>query len=152
MKIIGYLLTYKVNQSGNVWMLRFDTKAQAQARAQAEAEAEEEEPSEAAGLESETIKDAGSTGMSAPVFTGSSTPASAMTKPAKAKKISEKIPPANQPADLMKDGFEDTSGKPSSGLFKLGEIPTDEKGGFHIDAGTSVLNALKSPVLGKNFA
>ena len=31
MKIIGYLLTYKVNQSGNVWMLRFDTKAQAQA-------------------------------------------------------------------------------------------------------------------------
>lgn len=120
------------------------SKAQAQARAQAEAEAEEEEPSEAAGLESETIKDAGSTGMSAPVFTGSSTPASAMTKPAKAKKISEKIPPANQPADLMKDGFEDTSGKPSSGLFKLGEIPTDEKGGFHIDAGTSVLNALKS--------
>lgn len=31
MKIIGYLLTYKVNQSGNVWMLRFDTEAQAQA-------------------------------------------------------------------------------------------------------------------------
>ena len=31
MKIIGYLLTYRVNQSGNVWMLRFDTESQAQA-------------------------------------------------------------------------------------------------------------------------
>jgi len=31
MRIIGYLLTYKINQSGNVWMLRFDTQAQAQA-------------------------------------------------------------------------------------------------------------------------
>jgi hypothetical protein len=129
------------------------SKAKAQVEDEAEDEpsaepelgAEDEEPSEAAGLESETIKDAGNTGLSAPVFTGSSTPASAKTKPAKAKKISETdLPPVNQPADLMKDGFEDTSGKPSSGLFKLGEIPTDEKGGFHIDAGTSVLNALKS--------
>jgi len=73
-------------------------------------------------------------------FSKTSTPASAKTKPANAKKISEKdVPPANQPADLITDGFED-----KTGLFKLGQIPTDEKGGFHIDAGTSVLNALKS--------
>ena len=76
-------------------------------------------------------------------FAGSSTPAPAVSKPVTAKKISEKnIPPANQPADLVSDGFENANG--GSGLFKLGEIPTDEKGGFHIDAGTSVLNALKS--------
>jgi hypothetical protein len=31
MKIIGYLLTYKINQSGSVWMLRFNTEAQARA-------------------------------------------------------------------------------------------------------------------------
>ncbi len=30
-QIIGYLLSYRVNGSGNVWMLRFDTEAQAQA-------------------------------------------------------------------------------------------------------------------------
>jgi hypothetical protein len=72
-------------------------------------------------------------------FTGSSTPASAETTES-VKKLSEKnVPPANQPAELLKDGFED-----QSGLFKLGKIPTDEKGGYHIDAGTSVLNALKS--------
>jgi len=74
-------------------------------------------------------------------FAGSSTPAPAATKGATAKQISEKVPPANQPADLVQDGFEN---KPDGGLFKLGVIPTDEKGGFHIDSGTSVLNALKS--------
>ena len=80
-------------------------------------------------------------GESSSAFTGSSTPASA--DPAsgdQVKKMSEKnVPPANQPAELLKDGFED-----QGGLFKLGKIPTDEKGGYHIDAGTSVLNALKS--------
>ena len=30
-QIVGYLLSYRVNGSGNVWMLRFDTEAQAQA-------------------------------------------------------------------------------------------------------------------------
>jgi len=74
-------------------------------------------------------------------FSASSTPAPAATKAATAKQISEKVPPANQPADLVQDGFEN---KPEAGLFKLGVIPTDEKGGFHIDSGTSVLNALKS--------
>jgi hypothetical protein len=73
-------------------------------------------------------------------FSGTSTPASAKGANANVKQINEKVPPANQPADLVKDGFNGGSG----GLFKLGEIPTDEKGGYHIDAGTSVLNALKS--------
>jgi hypothetical protein len=31
-----------------------------------------------------------------------------------------------------------------TGLFKLGEIPKDVKGGLHIDAGTTVMNALNS--------
>jgi hypothetical protein len=73
-------------------------------------------------------------------FSGTSTPASAKGANANVKQINEKVPPENQPADLVKDGFNGGSG----GLFKLGEIPTDEKGGYHIDAGTSVLNALKS--------
>jgi hypothetical protein len=74
-------------------------------------------------------------------FTGSSTPASADPPAARVDKISESgVPPANMPANLA-DGFEN---KGEGGLFKLGKIPTDEKGGFHIDTGTSVLNALKS--------
>ena len=31
-----------------------------------------------------------------------------------------------------------------NGLFKLGQIPSDGKGGFHIDAGTTVMNALNA--------
>lgn len=93
-----------------------------------------------------STKDAGDVGAPNPIpsFVGSSTPASASPVPAAVKKISEKnVPPANQPADLIgaaADGFADSN----SGLFKLGQIPTDEKGGYHIDSGTSVLNALKS--------
>ena len=80
---------------------------------------------------------------SAPSFTGSSTPSPALKEKEKepvAKKINEKAPPASQPADLISEEFDNSSG----GLFKLGKIPVDEKGGFHIDAGSSVLNALKS--------
>jgi hypothetical protein len=29
-------------------------------------------------------------------------------------------------------------------LFKIGQIPQDTKGGFHIDAGTTVMNALNA--------
>ncbi len=46
------------------------------------------------------------------------------------------VPPANQPATA---GFQD-----NGSLFKLGQIPTDQKGGFHIDAGTTVMNALNN--------
>jgi hypothetical protein len=45
------------------------------------------------------------------------------------------VPPVTQPAESFED---------SGGLFKLGQIPKDDKGGFHIDSGTSILNALKS--------
>jgi hypothetical protein len=100
------------------------------------------------GAASPSTKDAGDVGAPNPIpsFVGTSTPASAFPAPTAVKKISEKdVPPANQPADLIPsaptaDGFADSN----SGLFKLGQIPTDEKGGFHIDTGTSVLNALKS--------
>jgi len=56
----------------------------------------------------------------------------------KATKISEdNIPPAHQPQE--KETFQE-----SQGLFKLGKIPTDEKGGHHIDVGTTVINAINS--------
>ena len=59
-------------------------------------------------------------------------------EPPKAKKISEKdIPPVHQPAE----SFQETQ---NSGLFKLGQIPKDEKGGHHIDAGTTVMNAINA--------
>ena len=51
------------------------------------------------------------------------------------KKISEKVPVVHQPAESFAD---------KSGLFKLGQIPTETKGGFHIDAGTTVMNAINS--------
>lgn len=42
-------------------------------------------------------------------------------------------------------GFQGASvPKPEDGLFKLGAIPSDAAGGFHIDAGTTVMNALKA--------
>jgi len=52
-------------------------------------------------------------------------------------KISEDVPPAHQPQE--KETFQD-----NSGLFKLGQIPKDEKGGHHIDAGTTVMNAINA--------
>ena len=59
-------------------------------------------------------------------------------EPSKATKISEKgVPPAHQPAE----SFQETQ---NSGLFKLGQVPKDEKGGHHIDAGTTVMNAINA--------
>jgi hypothetical protein len=45
------------------------------------------------------------------------------------------LPPVNKPAETFQD---------NGSLFKLGQIPTDSKGGYHIDAGTTVINALNS--------
>lgn len=59
-----------------------------------------------------------------PVPTGVSTPAPA---------------PTEADASGNKQGFAD-----SGGLFKLGAIPSDTAGGFHIDAGTTVINALNA--------
>lgn len=53
-------------------------------------------------------------------------------------------------APQEKQGFQapvkDTAGNPADtpGLFKLGAIPSDAAGGYHIDAGTTVVNALKA--------
>ena len=58
-----------------------------------------------------------------PVATGVSTPAPADTTDASG----------------VKQGFAD-----NGGLFKLGAIPSDAAGGFHIDAGTTVINALNA--------
>ncbi len=55
----------------------------------------------------------------------------------KPTKISEKVPVVHQPQE--KETFAD-----NSGLFKLGQIPAEKKGGFHIDAGTTVMNAINS--------
>ena len=57
----------------------------------------------------------------------------------KATKISEDLPPAHQPQE--KETFQESQ---TAGLFKLGQIPKDEKGGHHIDAGTTVMNAINA--------
>ena len=72
----------------------------------------------------------------APKAQTESTPAQAVTVTATPASISDQgMPAVTQPAESFED---------NGGLFKLGKIPTDEKGGFHIDSGTSILNALKS--------
>jgi hypothetical protein len=50
----------------------------------------------------------------------------------------------SQPAAVTKSGFKDSNSPNMDGLFKLGSIPQDTKGGFHIDQGTTVLNALNA--------
>jgi len=52
----------------------------------------------------------------------------------KVEKLSDK-PAVHQPAESFAD---------KNGLFKLGQIPTEAKGGFHIDAGTTVMNAINA--------
>jgi hypothetical protein len=52
---------------------------------------------------------------------------------------------APQPAaGAISSGFRSGGGKEPEGLFKLGSIPEDTKGGFHIDQGTTVMNALNA--------
>ena len=41
-----------------------------------------------------------------------------------------------------KQGFQGDSG--TDGMFKLGVLPDEKKGGYHIDAGTTVMNALNA--------
>ena len=52
--------------------------------------------------------------------------------------------PAVQDASGVKVPAESFEGASQAGLFKLGAIPTDSKGGFHIDTGTTVMNALNA--------
>lgn len=72
-----------------------------------------------------------------------------LTNTSKPTKISEQdMPAVHQPQDVKpeekkqkKEKFENQN---TEGLFKLGQIPKDVKGGFHIDAGTTVMNAINS--------
>lgn len=43
-----------------------------------------------------------------------------------------------------KAGFQNANEPGTDGLFKLGVLPKEDKGGFHIDQGTTVLNALNA--------
>lgn len=71
-------------------------------------------------------------------------------KKADEKKKEEEKPPAAAPGnsgsadDAKKNtsGFSDMNPAPLSGAFKEGEVPKDDKGGFFIDQGTTLLNAL----------
>ena len=63
----------------------------------------------------------------------------ATSKPADADVEAEAEAEAEEP-QVPPESFQDKS----SGIFKLGQIPTETKGGFHIDAGTTVMNALNS--------
>jgi hypothetical protein len=63
------------------------------------------------------------------------------------KKADKEKPPAAAPgnsgsADEQKSGFSDMNPAPLSGAFKEGQVPKDDKGGFFIDQGTTLLNAL----------
>lgn len=54
---------------------------------------------------------------------------------------------AGTPPPPPTQGFQGSAAsiqKPEDGLFKLGAMPSDAAGGFHIDAGTTVMNALKA--------
>lgn len=56
--------------------------------------------------------------------------------------IKPPAPPAAAASTNTKQGFKGDSGKDME--FKLGVIPGDEKGGYHIDQGTTVINALNA--------
>jgi hypothetical protein len=66
------------------------------------------------------------------------------------KKADEEKPPAAAPSNSgsaddtkkEKSGFSDMNPAPLSGAFKEGQVPKDDKGGFFIDQGTTLLNAL----------
>lgn len=69
---------------------------------------------------------------STPPPTANSEPAKT-TEPTVTKNLEKDMP--------KKDGFSD---KVASGMFKLGEIPSDVAGGAHIDVGTTMMNALNA--------
>jgi hypothetical protein len=68
----------------------------------------------------------------------------------KKKDDEEEKPPAAAPGNSgsaddtkkEKSGFSDMNPAPLNGAFKEGQVPKDDKGGFFIDQGTTLLNAL----------
>ena len=63
----------------------------------------------------------------------------ASSKPAASEFVVTKADGAANGAVNVPENFQS-----QNGLFKLGQIPSDGKGGFHIDAGTTVMNALSA--------
>lgn len=88
---------------------------------------------------SEGFEDAGQTNMSLDTNkkeSTNSTPVSATSTPST---VEQAATPAASTAVPTAEKFQD-----NGQLFKLGQIPVDTKGGYHIDAGTTVMNALNS--------
>ena len=56
----------------------------------------------------------------------------------------EAVTAESKPAPAEEKKKETAGFEGSKDLFKLGSLPSDAKGGMHIDAGTTVMNALKS--------
>lgn len=79
-------------------------------------------------------------GAAARASTASTAPAPSATTAASAA-AQPATPPA--PAQAQAQGFQGAAAEPP-GLFKLGALPSDAAGGYHIDAGTTVMNALKA--------
>jgi hypothetical protein len=76
--------------------------------------------------------------------TANTKPVTATTQPAPTETTpppSTTTPPPSStpPPPPSTSGFQD-----NGSLFKLGQIPTDQKGGFHMDVGTTVTNALSA--------
>lgn len=84
----------------------------------------------------------------APTPTPQQPSTSAESKPASANapvKQTQAVPAAAAVTQAAKtNGFKDISAPSQDGLFKLGVLPEEGKGGFHIDQGTTVLNALNA--------
>jgi hypothetical protein len=68
----------------------------------------------------------------------------AVSEPAIAQPAVVSPPTIAQPAIAQPAVAEVQPSPTDNGLFKLGQIPADTAGGFHIDAGTTVINALKA--------
>lgn len=62
--------------------------------------------------------------------------------PPVASKVKEAEKEGGSGSNGLVSGF--TGSSDTSGQFKLGELPKDSKGGFHIDQGTTVINALNA--------
>lgn len=60
------------------------------------------------------------------------------------KSTSAESKPAVADTGKKTAGFKDSAAPSQDGLFKLGVLPEEGKGGFHIDQGTTVLNALNA--------
>ena len=76
-----------------------------------------------------------------------SKPASATAPSTAGSGIQPPSPPpitANVPKAETQGGTQGFLGAPDDGQFKLGVLPEEKKGGYHIDTGTTVINALNA--------